>query len=361
MKSNKAYKFDLDTSSKKFICPNCREKTFVKYLDQSRSKYLEGKYGRCDRESNCGYHLWPQEDKIYCKIQFYSCIEISKKALRITLTDGLIFTVPKTQVRDLGKNECFIARWYLEQKNIPTITLEELSFENNYSISLIESVRKLPEKSSFHNLDLICSLDKSNCLDNLSNYLLKFFDFASVRRMMVDYLIGVTDERWPNSTIFWQIDENECVRAGKIMNYDANGKRIKKPYPRMYWVHKALNLKDFKLKQCLFGLHLVREDYTKTIAIVESEKTAVIMSIVMPEFIWLATGGKSNLSLLKLNPIRGRDIVLFPDKGEFEDWSAKAEVFGKEGHMIRVSDLIENRDIEKGEDLADFFVKSNQH
>lgn len=56
---SKVYKYSLDTSSKKFECPNCTEKRFVKYVNNETKQYLEDKYGRCDRENECGYHMPP--------------------------------------------------------------------------------------------------------------------------------------------------------------------------------------------------------------------------------------------------------------------------------------------------------------
>ena len=53
------YKYKLDKSSKKYHCPSCQKKTFVRYVDQESKLLLEGGYGRCDRESNCGYFSKP--------------------------------------------------------------------------------------------------------------------------------------------------------------------------------------------------------------------------------------------------------------------------------------------------------------
>ena len=54
---------------------------------------------------------------------------------------------------------------------------------------------------------------------------------------------------------------------------------------------QKLNLPNYNLKQCLFGEHLLSEIPTKPVAIVESEKSALVATHYMPEFIWLATGG----------------------------------------------------------------------
>lgn len=85
------------------------------------------------------------------------------------------------------------------------------------------------------------------------------------------YRIG-TSNHWPNATIFWQIDQQQKVHTGKIMLYDYHtGHRVKDPFNHIVWVHKSENTKNFHLKQCLFGLHLLRPD-TKIVAIVEAEK-----------------------------------------------------------------------------------------
>lgn len=56
------YRFKLDTSSAKFYCPECGEKKFVQYIDLDTADYLPDKYGRCDREINCGYSFNPYSD-----------------------------------------------------------------------------------------------------------------------------------------------------------------------------------------------------------------------------------------------------------------------------------------------------------
>lgn len=100
------------------------------------------------------------------------------------------------------------------------------------------------------------------------------------------------------------------------------------------------------------------EDKSKIIALVESEKTAVIMSILIPNYIWMATGGKSNLKMELLKPIKNRSVVLFPDKGEFEKWVDKANIFNEKGYKLIVSDLIEKSNCKKGDDLVDLYLNN---
>ena len=188
--------------------------------------------------------------------------------------------------------------------------------------------------------------------------------------------------------IFWQIDEFDLLRDGKIMYYrtDCHRDHDRKPTWTSYLMRKSGQLpKDWNTDHCLFGLHLISEttnstrdylttnyaDFTnfepreniveneksnscnslnsllkKTIAVVEAEKTAVIMSEVKPEYVWMATGGKTELNVAKLRPLAGHRIILFPDTDEdgqtYRDWydvaEAASDVFS---HPVTVSSILE--------------------
>ena len=60
----KQYKYKLDTSNKKFGCPDCNKKTFVKFIETETGNYLADEFGRCDRQSNCGYFRRPESNTI---------------------------------------------------------------------------------------------------------------------------------------------------------------------------------------------------------------------------------------------------------------------------------------------------------
>lgn len=44
---------------RKFPCPSCGKKTFVKYWNHAAGEYLPAHLGRCDREESCSYHEKP--------------------------------------------------------------------------------------------------------------------------------------------------------------------------------------------------------------------------------------------------------------------------------------------------------------
>ena len=198
--------------------------------------------------------------------------------------------------------------------------------------------------------------------NNFIKFLLKYFDSEQVNKVIEKYKIG-TSNKWKGATIFWQIDKEWDVRTGKIMLYDEDtGKRVKKPYNHITWVHnpdkdlKEKSITDFNLKQCFFGEHLIN-DSVKNYSIVESEKTAILCSLLNPKMTWLATGGLQNINEERLLPLKDKKLIFYPDKGEaYNKWCDKLEIFMSE-YDIKISDIL-NKDerLEEGEDLADLGI-----
>ena len=91
---------------------------------------------------------------------------------------------------------------------------------------------------------------------------------------------------------------------------------------------------DFNLQQCLFGEHLFKIYPDKYVAIVESEKSEIIASCLMPELIWLAAGNLNGLSIEKCRALKGRDVMLYSDLGAFEKWNEKDKMLNS---LLRLS------------------------
>jgi len=287
---NKVYKYSLDKSSKKFLCPCCHKKTFVKFVDNETNYYLNDIDGRCDRESKCGYFKKPHNNNV------------SK----------------------------------------PT---------NNNSISVIQP--------TYHHNNIVSQFSNTLKNSNFIIYLMSVFDKNSVLEAIKRYNIGITNY-WNGATVFWQIDIKNRIRGGKIMLYNSHtGQRIKKPFNHISWIHKQLKIDDFKLSQCLYGLHNIANFLKgETICIVESEKTAIIMSIVMPSFLWMATGSKAGFKESMLQPVKAHHIIAYPDKTEFEAWSVTAQSLNKNGFSIQCSGFLEKIDVEIGGDLVDYLMEN---
>lgn len=196
--------------------------------------------------------------------------------------------------------------------------------------------------------------------NDFCRWLVQVFGNETAFRLADMYHIG-TSKFYPGACIFWQQDMDGNIRGGKIMAYDREtGHRIKEPHARVTWVHRALKIEPYNLKQCLFGLHLAAADRSKAVAVVESEKSAIIGAGYVPSFTWLATGGKGTLNKSMLEPLAGRRIVLFPDLGAFDDWTKK-KAAGWSG--VEVSDILERRataeDWERGFDIADLLLREH--
>jgi hypothetical protein len=194
--------------------------------------------------------------------------------------------------------------------------------------------------------------------NNFIQFLKTLFTPDEVKNAILKYLIG-TSKHWSGATVFWQVDNNEKVRHGKVMLFNfETGKRQKRTDGKAYIssVRSILKLQNFHLNQCLFGLHLINESNQKTIAVVESEKTAVIMSVFKPQYIWVATGMKGGFKYENLKPIKDYKIIAFPDKSEFNDWHNKAIELNAVGFKINVSEWLEQTDYKDGTDLADVYI-----
>ncbi len=235
-------------------------------------------------------------------------------------------------------------------------------------------------------------------------FLYEMFTEDTVKRLIADYRIG-TSKRWYGATVFWQIDVKDEVRTGKIMLYDVETcKRVKYPYNHIAWAHKLLDRKsgspevgkimsqkspqvgksgsdhketinpppnslsdfptqkEFNLKQCLFGEHLLTEYPEHTVALVESEKTAIIAAGYLPEYLWLAAGSLEGLTLDKCRVLNGRNVMLFPDLGATAKWQEKANKLNAKlpAANFTVSQYLQSNALPgfryPGMDLGDFFL-----
>jgi hypothetical protein len=289
-----------------YRCEHCqhKDKRFSRYIDKETGEHLHPTVGKCERSDSCGIHYTPKQYFQDNNISFDKTQPKPYKPRPVSHQPKIVSFIPV---------EVFKA------------SLNPKAFETNHFV----------------------------------NFLINLFGFEVANQLVSRYFIA-TSKHWNGATVFWQIDTQGKVRTGKIMLYNpTTGKRVKNLELPVYWVHKALKQPEFELKQCLFGEHLLI-DKTKPIAIVESEKTAVIASVYLPQFIWVAVGSLTNLNAEKCSILKGRNVTLFPDLNGFDKWNYKANELS---HIAKftVSNLLERKasDSEKqqGFDLADYLIK----
>jgi len=288
----------------RYRCPSCqqKDKTFSRYIDTETGEHIHPSVGRCNRESNCGHHYTPKQ--------------------------------------------------YFQDNNISFDTPQPKAYKPR-------PVTPQPKPFSFIPVEVFKASLKGHEANHFVKFLIDLFGVEVASELVSRYFIA-TSKHWNGATVFWQIDTQGKVRTGKIMLYSpTTGKRVKEPFNHINWVHKALKQPEFELRQCLFGEHLLIEK-TKPVAIVESEKTAVIASVYLPQFIWLAVGSLTNLNAEKCSILKGRTVTLFPDLNGFDKWNNKAKELSHLA-IFTVSDLLERKATEaekkQGFDLADYLIK----
>ena len=198
----------------------------------------------------------------------------------------------------------------------------------------IEYIQKELVEKTFHDF-------RSNVF---FQHLVKTFGGEKAMELQAKYNIGTAKH---GGTIFWQQDLQGRFRTGKVMYYSENGKRDKS---RHSWFAHSKIKPDFNFRQCFFGLHLVSKDYP--VALCESEKTAVLMSVYMPEYTWIASGGSEMLNIQRLNELPRLDKV-FADGGQFDKWEMKTRGFAGRQMDVSVDKAIKEGKLSEGSDILD--------
>lgn len=270
-------------------CPECGGKHQFARYIDGAGNYIADHVGRCNRESKCGYHLKPKE-----------------------------------YFESTGGHACGSWPQPRQRTSAPAEPVKPIQY---ISPDVLKSTLQAYEQNSF------------------VKYLHTIFDPETVKRLIDAYGLGTTRD---GSCIFWQVDNEGQVRTGKVIKYNQDGHRDKTIPP--YFIHKKLKVEP--IEQCLFGLHLLMVDHGP-IGLVESEKTAVIMAGQLPDYVWLATGGRTNLS--KVHTLKGKKVVAFPDTDAFNEWTERLTSYG-----FKISKALQQHveDPAAGYDLADFVTST---
>ncbi len=283
----------------RLTCPYCGKlHCFAPYVDE-HGDIISEFCGRCDHESSCGAHLTPKmwfEEHPQDKIDWKS--------------------------QPLPKRE--------------------------------------PPKTDYIPFALI---QKSESINNsLMRYLAKFFAQEDLQKTTAAYHLGSTKK---GEIIFPQIDRLCMCRTGKVMQYGQDGHRIKGAIDAVDWLHSRLMKKqgkvssDFNLKQCLFGEHLLPKRPHDIVCLVEGEKTAIICSIVFPQFVWLSCGGKQGLSADRCKALTGRNVIVYADAEATAEWKEKIKKLDY-CRSIRLSDWAKDEASGSKRDIADLILQERK-
>lgn len=186
---------------------------------------------------------------------------------------------------------------------------------------------------------------------NLFDYFCSIFPESQVAECFKRYKVG----GYNGASVFWQIDQKGKIRTGKLIKYQPNGHRDKGS--GAFWTHRCRVFQGLfsgeELNQCIYGEHMLNDDYFARVAVVESEKTAMAMSIADPLHLWLAVGGSNNLSVLdRCQDLAHRQVTLYPDEGQFWKWKVFADK-----HGWQIADISKDCESGSGADIWDILEK----
>ena len=285
---------------KKYCCPQCGKKSFVRYIDlQNACRYIDDNVGKCDHENSCGYRYTPYEyyqDHAWLKKPDWRIVPVCHPTKPKRLNE-VLQPLPKNDVVKSHATSSTFWQWMT-----------------------------------------------SDCREKL------MLDDNDLTRVYEDYMIGCTRE---SDIIFWQIDEEGRVHTGHIMQYGPDGHRLSyQDWQHSILIKEGLLPDKWVLQQCFFGQHLLKKYPDKKVCLVESEKTAVILAALQPEYVWLATSGSSGLSTEKLTCLKGRQVKVIPDSGCYEKWHKTLSE--SKGLDYVITKMLE--DYQPNTDLADVFL-----
>lgn len=273
---NTDYRYQLETPrvtgrrQQKTTCPHCgKKKCFVRYVDTHNGyQYVADTVGKCDHQHSCGYHYKPSE--YYHDNQWATEPKASE-------THCTPMPLPPFQPLPME---------YVQRSHSP-----QSIFWQWMTVTVAPRLGLSQER---------------------------------LQQVYDDYLVGATQKE---DVIFWQIDEQQQVHGGHIMQYRIDGHRNGfQGWTHTPLIRAGLLPPDWMLYQCLFGQHLLSQRPNAHLCIVESEKTALIMAAHQPEYLWLATAGSGGLTPEKVQCLQGRRVTLFPDSGCYEKWSRQMQL-----------------------------------
>lgn len=242
--------------AKKYVCPSCRKKRFVRYIDTNTNNLFPEQYGRCDREDSCGYFMHPSEDGL-----------ITKEHLRAKQA------------------------------------------EQDYEVTAIENDFAVVDRKI-----LISSLASYE-----SNNLFKWFEDKFGYQVAFDtfwlFYVGTAKD---GSAIFWQVDERLNPRTAKKAQYVGFSRdKAHLPY---YLYQTTENYKSclFGLHQ-LNGI-AEKDDYRICIVESEKTAMICSIFIPTLPFqgqekkiIWLSSCACDGLTMEKVRVLKGWKVILWPD------------------------------------------------
>jgi hypothetical protein len=355
------FRYVLNSKKGKFACPSCgKSKTYVRFWDVEAGIWLPEIYGKCDRVENCAYSMDPYSDGYAKQVREH------EKNGNATPFPSVCRTIANLRQSSVPKTAYSIPEEYLILSTDPVRVKQTALF-----IGLKENrITNIPEEV---------------IIDAFQRFKIGASGFRFKFKSHPEY------KSEPGAVVFWNLDPENRIRGGQVVLFDktkpmlptvkVNGTDstrhtrpvyqsirtglrragIAEPIWLTEYIEKADKFPHF------FGLpQLKTEPIDKPIALTESYKAALIGSIYFPGFLWLGVGSMTYLTVERLRPLIGRQVILFPDKSKggktFQLWKDKACELGTAlkiefcmNAFLETRSDLNDVEMESG-DIADYFL-----
>lgn len=292
---------------KETFCPDCGYKKFKPYVLISTGEIISPNLGRCNREYNCTHG---QDDRaVVWEYLKGEKIDIDELKNRTPEPPKPLYLYPSDVWERFKKNALNdnLTR-FIESRFGDCGDVFRLYEVGNTGQEIFIGQRKPEDQNGNETKDA-----------PVENYECRFADRVA----------------------FAYRDINDRLRGVKVMKYNPDGHRAKRQTPDgkgrgiVGWLHHY-DLKTQKIRidktrnefrECFFGENLIkRTDLYKYVGIVESEKTALIGRICIPDVLFVAVGGRSKINqyekLANLGLIQ-TPVIFYPDAEKDDEKEAR--------------------------------------
>lgn len=386
------YKFQR--GSKKWECPDCKRISLTRFINAA-GEYLPENVGRCDHEDSCRYNYTA-----------WSYFEDNNIPIRqdgdIKLVGGdftpeeiiQYYNIDELEIVEIRRLNCVEPEYHFKFSEIAPSMLKKNEYGKivddfpddftvtNYFIKYLIEVLGLTKdvieenmkkyetyiRLSFGLEDDMLSIDSQTVIKSkpelMPDYKTIYEDNVvhtpintQYARFIVKYVYKDVYGNIPTirtliySSDFHRISSFADKDSGRLAHRDHDrGKRY--AITGIQW--------------CLYGEHLLRDTEDKNVIVVESEKTAFVLSMFYPEFIWVATGGLNNMSkdyqFLNNNP----KYFFLPDAGlstPYDKWCKRVPqtIFAtSEYEVVDLNPFCTPEESKSGIDILDLYIKNKE-
>lgn len=321
----KTYRYKLASNKvKKLDCPYCRaKKHWQRYIDFQRGEIMPPEFGRCDNAVKCGQHIKPNFN--IQNLTAFNSIERINIAQNIEEA-YIPHRVLKATIRNYKCNPfySYLSRFNTDAKLVNTLKLY-----------------------------LIGTLNDLGVLNGVT------FPFINSQGQIT--AIQVKSFNSYNHTL------NTGFLHSKLKYYYDQNKIDYPTWLAKYLKHASAN----RVINALFGEHLLAKFPNHPIGVVEAPKTAIYATLFFgtptespKNLVWVSVYNINGINERLCKPLKGRDVIFFPDLSENNKarilWEHKAKVLndkiGLKSYQVSkfLEEYADNNSQKEGLDLADF-------